>query len=129
MATEPTRDINSSEDAAAEAERLELDAKKMPDLGAYTHELKKPITWEDKTYEELTFQWDKLTGADHLAIEAELVMRGLTLVSPAYTSEFLCRMAARACTSPLPVEVIKKLPMREFQTICRKARDFLLRAE
>lgn len=128
MSDEKKKPVSELEEMAQDAEALELEAKQETDVAVYTHKLKKAITWEDKTYEELTFQWDKLTGTDHLAIEAELMMRGQTLVLPEYTGEFLCRMAARACTGPLPVDVIKKLPIREFQTICKKARSFLLRA-
>lgn len=36
----------------------------------YTHKLQKPLDYEGKHYESLTFDWGKLTGNDSLAIEA-----------------------------------------------------------
>ena len=63
-------------------------------------------------------------------------MKGRTLVSPAFTGDFLAGMAARACTERdekgKPVidgQALKKMPMTDFQAITRKARGFLLRAE
>ena len=38
----------------------------------YTHKLQKPLDYEGKHYESLTFNWGKLTGNDSIAIEAEL---------------------------------------------------------
>lgn len=61
--------------------------------------------------------------------------RGKTLVTPEFTGEFLCGMAVRACTGRtqdgfriLNADAMKAMPLRDFQVICKKARDFLLRA-
>lgn len=124
------------EDAAAEAAAVEENAKKEIDYGTYTHTFRKPFTFREHTIETLTFDWASLTGADHTAIENEILMRGKTLVTPEFSSEFLSRMAIRACTNRdsngfrlLDADMMMKMPMRDFQTICKKARAFLLRAE
>lgn len=127
---------NSVAESAAEAEKLEVAAKNEPDTLVYTHQFKQPFTYHNATYERLTFDWGTLTGSDHIAIENEMLRRGKTLIVPAYTGDFLCGMAARACTDRngegfrvLNTDAMKAMPMRDFQAICRKAQDFLIRAE
>lgn len=83
----------------------------------------------------MTFRWDSLTGADHLAAENELMILGKTLVIPEYTGMYLCSMAARACAERqedgkrvLDAQILKTIPVRDFRTICRQVQGFLLRA-
>ncbi len=122
-------------DAASAAARQEAAARAEPDAGAYVHVFPKPLEWGERTYEKLTFQWDSLTGRDHLEIENELLRRGLTLVVPEYTGDYLCGMAARAALElrsadpPQRVMLLKALPLRDFTRICKSARSFLLRGE
>lgn len=129
MPNEKKKPVSELEELAQNAEKLEQEAKQEPDTAAYTHHFGKPFTWEDRTYEELTFDWGSLTGADHLEIENELMAMGKTLVTPAFSGDFLAGMAVRACTSKLNVQTLKKMPIRDFQAITKRARSFLLRAE
>lgn len=122
-------------DPAAAAAALEEQAKAEPDDGSYTHTFKRPFTYQGSTFEKLTFDWDSLTGDDHVAIENEILMRGKTLVTPEFSSEFLRGMAIRACTERnadgfrvVNTDVMKAMPIRDFQIICKRARSFLLRA-
>lgn len=122
-------------DPAAQAAEAENTAKKEPDPDSYTHSFKQPILHKGAAIEQLTFDWGSLTGADHLAIETEMLRHGKTLVTPAFTGDFLCGMAARACTlrdkdgfRVLSGELLQSLPIRDFQAICQSARAFLLRA-
>ena len=62
-------------------------------------------------------------------------MKGRTLVSPAFTGDFLAGMAARACTERdekgknlIDGQAVMEMAMADFQAITRKARNFLLRA-
>lgn len=135
-AEEKVLDLAGVAEDAAEAERVTEEAKKEPETGSYTHTFKKPFPWKGKTYETLTFDWTVLDGGDHLDIESEIVMKGRTLVSPAFTGDFLAGMAARACTERdekgkrvIDGQALKKMSMTDFQVITRKARGFLLRAE
>ena len=116
--------------------RVAEEAKQEQETGSYTHTFKNPFPWKGKTYETLTFDWTALNGGDHLEIESEIVMKGRTLVSPAFTGDFLAGMAARACTERdekgkrvIDGWAIKEMPLTDFQAITRKARGFLLRAE
>lgn len=128
-------ELNSNSDAE-QAIKIAEEANTEQDCFTYTHKFKKPFSYRNMIYEQLTFDWGSLTGKDHMAIENEILRRGKTLILPAYTSEFLCGMAVRACIDKneegfhiLNDDAMKAMPMRDFQTICQKARDFLLRGE
>lgn len=136
VAEEKNLDMKDVEEDAAEAERVAEEARREPETGSYTHTFKKPFQWKDRTFDSLTFDWTTLSGEHYLEIESELLMRGRTLVNAAFTGDFLAGMAARACTERdekgrcvIDRQAIVKMPMRDFQTITRKARGFLLRAE
>lgn len=131
MSTENTG-INSLEAAAEAAAELDAEAKVSPDVMTYTHTFKNPFEYRGHTMTELTFNWGGLTGADHLAIEDDLRRNGLTLVVPAFTGEFLEGMAVRACTNRdnngiriVDMDLLRALPIRDFQKICMSARRFL----
>lgn len=129
----PEKNIESivDPDGSNAAADMETDANTR-----YVHMFKTPVTINGTQHEKLTFDWGSLTGSDHLAIESEMLTHGKTLVTPAFTGEFLCGMAVRACTNRdknnirvLDQNSMKALPLRDFQAICNKARNFLLRAE
>ena len=124
------------EDPGAEAAaEQEAAARAEPGAGVSVHRLSRPLQWEGRTYEALTFRWDTLTGRDHLEIENELLTRGKTLVVPEYTGDYLCGMAVRTCTErdekgnrALTATALKTLPLGDFLDICGEARSFLFRA-
>ena len=97
--TEETTEETSesmAETLAEAAEQIEADAlAEEPDSERYTHYFKRPFTYEGRTVETLTFDWDTLSGRDSLAIERELRTKNITLVIPAYTGEYLVGMAGR----------------------------------
>lgn len=114
--------INEEEFSAAEVE-----ARKSG--GVYVHEFKKPITYNGKTYTELTFEWDKLTGNDSRAIVQEVERRGKTVVAPAFSVDYLVRMAARACTEKIGIDAFDLMSIRDFNMIWSAARSFLMALE
>lgn len=136
MAEKKELDMAAVQEDAEEAARVAEEARKEPETGSYTHTFKKPFQWKERTFESLTFDWTTLTGRDHLEIESEMMMKGRTLVSPAFSGDFLAGMAARACTERnekgqrvIDGKAIMEMPLGDFQAITRKARGFLLRAE
>ncbi|MBD5098126.1 MAG: hypothetical protein HDT35_00975 [Clostridiales bacterium] len=136
MTEEKNLDLKTVAEDAAEAERVAEEASREQETGSYTHTFKNPFQWKGRTFECLTFDWTVLKGRDHLEIEQELIMKGRTLVSPAFTGDFLAGMAARACTERdeagkrvIDGQAVTDMPMADFQTITRKARGFLLRVE
>lgn len=136
MSKEKMLDMEDVAQDAAAAEQEAEEARREPETGSYTHTFKNPFRWKEHTFEALTFDWTALKGRDHLEIEQEILMKGRTLVSPAFTGDFLAGMAARACTDRdekgkrvIDGQAILDMPMADFQAITRKARGFLLRAE
>ena len=104
--TGDTPAVNGAEFAAAEAA-----AKAKAEQGnasAYVHKLKKPFTFEGCTIEELSFDFDRLTGNDSLAIEDELQAMNKPVIVPTFSGQYLIRMAARACTTTLTTPDGKK---------------------
>lgn len=137
MEEEKMLDMTSVAEDAADAEKVAEEARQEVDAGSYTHSFKRqPFQWKGRTYDKLTFDWTVLSGKDHLEIESEILLKGRTLVSPAFTGDFLAGMAARACTERdeqgrrvIDGQAIMAMNMADFQAITRKARGFLLRAE
>ena len=133
--TEETTE-SMAETLAEAAEQIEADAlEKEPDSERYTHYFKRPFTYQGRTVETLTFDWDTLSGRDSLAIERELRTKNITLVIPAYTGEYLVGMAARACVDRteegkrfVGTDMIQAMPLGDFQQITKQARYFLIRA-
>lgn len=116
---------------AAEEDKLEFG-------NTYTHIFAKPFSYDGNTFEELTFDWDKLTANDSLAIEHEVEALGKAVIVPEFSGDYLIRMAARACTAKVEVagkkislgtDVFLHLPLRDYNKIRSKARSFLLMSD
>lgn len=90
----------------------------------YVHKFQKPYIYENKTYEELVFDFEKLRGEDLVAIENEMTSLGEIALSPEISTAYLYRLAARA--AGVGSDVILQLPAKEFGRIKNKARDFLI---
>lgn len=92
----------------------------------YTHNFRKPVEIEGKQYKSLTFYFDRLTGDDIEAIEAELQDQNKYVLSPEISSVFLSMLAARA--AGVASDEIRHLPVGEYMKIKNRARDFLISA-
>lgn len=96
----------------------------------FTHKLRTPITDTGKTYEELTFDWDKLTGKDSKAIVEEVAMQtGKVVITPSLSDDYLGRMAVRACTEPIGYDALLRMKLYDYNKITGAARSFLLKSE
>lgn len=96
---------------------------------SYIHKVKRPFEYNGKEYTSLTFEWDSLTGRDALAIESEMQTIGKPLVVPAFSGEYLIRMAAKACTEPIGSDVFEMMSIADYNKIRAAARSFLLKSE
>ena len=124
----------------AEYATAEQAAKDAPDsVSVYTHKFKKPVTFEGCTFDELTFDFGRLTGNDSLAIEDEMEAMNKPVIVPTFSGQYLTRVAARACTTMLTssdgkqrrvgADVIMALPISDYSRIRGRARTFLLKSE
>ena len=136
MVEEKHLDMSGVAEDAKAAEQVAEEARQEPEVGSYTHTFHKQFQWKGRTFDSLTFDWTTLSGRDHLQIENEILMKGRTLVSPAFTGDFLTGMAALACTERdekgrrvIDTQAVMEMTMVDFQAITRRARSFLLRAE
>jgi len=122
MSENKTTIIDEEEFDAAEKE-----ANMAVDL--YVHKFSRPVEYNGRFISELSFDFDKLTGADDFAIEAELARLGKIVIAPQLSVEYLVRMAARACTEKIGADFFSLTPLKDFTAIKGKARSFLMRSE
>jgi len=94
------------------------------DGGVYTHKFKRPFEYSGATYTELTFNFERLTGRDMVAIETEMQMNNEYALSPEISRNFQSKLAARA--AGIGSDVLDAMPLPEFNRITNAARDFLL---
>lgn len=90
---------------------------------------KEPFVYEGRTFDTVTFDWGKLTGRDGLAIERELQTLGIALMVPAFSGEYLIRMAAKASVEGISSDMLEALPLHDYNRIRSAGRSFLLKAE
>lgn len=95
----------------------------------YTHKFAEPFNYDGNSYEELTFDWGKLTGKDGLAIENELMSLGKPAIIASMSGEYLIRMAARACDKQIGADAFEQMRLSDYNKIRSSARSFLLRSE
>ncbi len=107
---------------------VDFSAKKETKTGEnswnYTHEFKKPIMIDGKSFKTLTFYFDDLTGQDVEAAEAELQAQNIYVLTPETSSHFHAVLAARAAR--IPVDDIRRLPVHDYMKIKNQARNFLI---
>ena len=90
--------------------------------GVYTHVFKKPFEYEGKTYTELTFNFERLSGRDMVSIETEMQMNNEYALAPEISRSFQGKMAAKAAGS----DVLEAMPLKDFNKITNAARSFLI---
>ena len=110
-----------------ELERAKAEAKKAENL--FTLKLKKPINYDGTEYDEFSFDFDGLTGKDSLAVERELATRGIQVAVPAFSGEYIIRIAAKACTVPVGYDAFEKLSLKDYNRLRGKVRNFLMASE
>lgn len=123
--------IVNDEDEIVKEEEIEAAKEEAENtLSLFTIHFKKAITYNGKEYEELSFDFDTLTGADGLNIENELQSIGRPAVVPAFSGEYLIRMAAKACTTDkIGSDIFNIMRLSDYNKIRSAARSFLLRSE
>ena len=92
--------------------------------GVYTHVFKKPFEYEGKTYTELTFNFERLSGRDMVSIETEMQMNNEYALAPEISRSFQGKMAAKA--AGFGSDVLEAMPLKDFNKITNAARSFLI---
>ena len=94
------------------------------DTGVYTHVFKKPFEYEGRTYTELTFNFERLSGRDMVSIETEMQMANEYALAPEISRSFQGKMAAKA--AGIGSDVLEAMPLKDFNKITNAARSFLI---
>ncbi len=110
-----------------ELEQAKAEAKKAENL--FKLKLKKPLSYEGTDYTELSFDFDNLTGRDSLDVERELAMRAIQVAVPAFSGEYIIRIAAKACTAPVGFDAFEAMSLRDYNRLRGKVRNFLMASE
>lgn len=113
--------------ADTEAQAVELEEKKEQN-GIITYKLKKPFTWEGKTYEEINMDFGSVSGKDMDNIEKQILMtEGSLSVSPEFTSSYMFKLAARA--AGIHHSVIENMSFEDAYRIKAITRNFIIKGE
>lgn len=122
---------NVKEENYVDEKELEIakqEAENSPDI--FTIHFKKPVLYNNVEYSELSFDFNKLTGRAGLDIEQELQAIGRPAIVPAFSGEYLVRMAARACTTAnIGCDIFDNMKLSDYNKIRSAARSFLLMSE
>lgn len=113
--------------AATSTPAVTPEAAKKPagaNVGVYTHKFKTPFEYGGATYEELTFNFERLTGRDMVAIETEMQMNNEYALAPEISRSFQGKMAAKA--AGIGSDVLEAMPLKDFNKITNAARSFLI---
>ncbi len=113
-------------------DKKELEAAKIAaeeSSDTFNIQLKRPVEYNGQTFNSLTFDFGTLTGEDGLSIENELQALGKIAMVPAFSGEYLIRMAAKACTEKIGSDIFMKLSLQDYNRVRSAARSFLLKSE
>lgn len=111
-------------------EELEQAKEKAKDAEVlFKLKFKKPFVYEGNEYTELSFDFDNLTGRDSLDVERELSMRGIQVAVPAFSGEYIIRIAAKACTEAIGYDAFERMALKDYNRLRSKVRNFLMGSE
>lgn len=92
----------------------------------FTYHLSKPISYEGKEYDALTFDFEALTGGDSLDVENELAAKGHLLFVKTSDSEYVSRMCARACVEEgIDIGIFRVMQAKDYNRLMNTAKRFL----
>lgn len=89
--------------------------------------LSRPFTWEEKEYTELRLDFEKLSGDEIMALEADfLAMNEGRNFLPAFKTDHPAYQAVLAAKAlGVHFNFLKKLPAKDFNKVTVAARNFL----
>ena len=94
--------------------------------GLYRHTFSKPVFYEGRQIDAVTFDFDSLTGRDIRNISREMKAEGTTILVKSLDDDFLARYAALAIQEEdIDVGLFDAMPGKDFNKIVSVARRFL----
>lgn len=93
--------------------------------GIIIYELTNPTTIDGTEYTKIELDFNSLTGDDISIAEFELAKSGLMVAGLAeFNKTYLMYISARA--AKLPVEILKRFPIKDISAITRETQTFLM---
>ena len=118
-----------TQDLSEDITVLTASSNENEDASVFTYEFRKPIAYENRSITKLSFDWETLTGRDALNIENELQALGKMVLEPAFSGDYIVRMAARASEPSVDLDFFNYVSLRDLNKIRSAARTFLLKSE
>lgn len=124
---------NLTENVGIDKEELEQAKAEIEEKesASFTHKFRKPVEYMGAAYEELTFDFDTLTGRDARAVDRELAQMGISVVEASFSTEYLIRMCARAIQNSemnIGADIFNCMCAYDFNRIRNRARNYFMRA-
>lgn len=94
----------------------------------FTVEFDEPVEYNGEKYDHIDFDFDALTGADAMAVEAELRSLNVVVYNPMTQSDYLVRIAAKAAKAPIGADFFSGLKFCDYFKITNYARNFIVRS-
>jgi len=90
----------------------------------YKHKFNPPWEHGGTTYEEMEFDFGKLSGNDMLNLEEEILATTGRHLVPEFDKAYQYRFAAKA--AGVSADTIAAMPATDFNRICNRSRSFLI---
>ena len=90
-------------------------------MSIYTKKMKTPFPYNGETYEELTFDFDKLRGKDGIDIENELLTQTEVVLYPILSPEYMTRFISKACEQPIGFDGFQQMSYVDYKPILERA--------
>lgn len=116
------------EQEAVKAEATEQVEEKTED-GKSVYTFKKPITYNNRTYEKVTYDLDGLTGQDSMDVEEELVrLRKGIVIEGSLNTDYIIRIFCKACEEPIGADAFRIMSLADYNRIKTLTRNFLMKS-
>ena len=102
-------------------------AEEKAEEGKSIYKFKKPMEYNGRTYETLTYDLDGLTGQDSMDVEEELVrLRKGVVIEGSLNTDYIIRIFCKACAEPIGADAFKRMSLTDYNRIKTLTRNFLL---
>lgn len=110
---------------AQEAEATETPAEETSEK---VYKFKKPLDYNGRTYTEIAYDLDSLTGRDSMEVEEELVrLRKGVVIEGGLNTDYIIRIFCKACRKEkIGADAFMSMSLTDYNRIKTLTRNFLL---
>ena len=115
--------------APEEQEAIQAETTEVVEEGKNVYTFKKPLVYNNKTYEKLTYDLDSLTGQDSMDVEEELVrLRKGIVIEGSLNTDYIIRIFCKACEEPIGADAFRIMSLADYNRIKTITRNFLMKS-